>query len=107
HVPCDVVTMVCAWGPDDPRTTAEIERLMDHWYERSVAAEPPTAPAHAVPAKRVGSEGAKASTAASRPTLAMSSRELAALLALTPEQQAVVSTLVRQADLVVTADAPA
>jgi hypothetical protein len=35
----------------------------------------------------------------------MSSSELTALLSLTPEQQAMLTTLVRQADIVVTAEA--
>lgn len=83
EVPPDVVAMVCGWGPDDPRTEDEIERLI----EQRLAAAPAAA------------SGGRAVTA-----LTMSSGEFAAVLSLTPEQQAVLSTLVRQADVTVTSD---
>ena len=79
-VPRDVLAIVCGWGPDDPRTQAEIERLIDQRY---------AAPGAAGQAANV---------------LTMSSSEFAAVLSLTPEQAAVLSTLVRQADVTVTAD---
>jgi hypothetical protein len=79
-VPRDVVEMVCGWGPDDPRTVAEIDRLMS---QRQVAPMP---------------------AAGSGAGLVMSSSEFAAVLSLTPEQQSVLATLVRQADIVVAAD---
>jgi hypothetical protein len=75
-VPRDVVAIVCEWGSDDPRTQVEIERLV---------------------AYRPG-DGARPVAA-----LAMSSAEFAAVLSLTPEQQSVLATLVRQADITVTA----
>jgi hypothetical protein len=82
-VPRDVVAIVCDWGPDDPRTEAEIERLIEQRYATGA---PPPAVAH--------------STAA----LVMSSSEFAAVLSLTAEQAAILATLVRQADITVTAD---
>ncbi len=81
-VPRDVVAMVCGWGAGDPRTLAEIERLTAQRQETS-----------------------RAPAALSVAGLTMSSSEFAAVLSLTPEQQAVLSTLVRQADIVVAADA--
>lgn len=80
-VPRDVVAIVCDWGADDPRTEAEIERLIDQRYAAGAAP--------------VG-----------RPTaaLVMSSSEFAAVLSLTPDQAAVLATLVRQADITVAAD---
>jgi hypothetical protein len=77
EVPRDVVAIVCGWGRDDPRTAAEVERLI---VARFATARRAAAPA----------------------ALAMSSGEFAAMLSLTPEQQAVLATLVRQADLTVT-----
>jgi hypothetical protein len=94
QVPHDVVAMVSGWGADDPRTLAEIERLMDQRYgPPSIVAEPASTPARGTP-----------TVAADRPTLAMSSGELTALLSLTPDQQAALATLVRQADVVVPAE---
>jgi hypothetical protein len=101
-VPRDVVTMVSKWGRNDPRTLAEIERLMDQRHgQRSVSAKPPSGPARAVPAEPRRSSRGALGTDANRPSLAMSSGELTALLSLTPDQQAVLTTLVRQADIVV------
>jgi hypothetical protein len=77
-VPRDVVSIVCEWGPDDPRTRAEIDRLV---ARRPAGGDPGAA--------RVGA-------------LTMSSGELALLLSLTPDQRAALATLVRQADLTVT-----
>jgi hypothetical protein len=79
-VPRDVLAVVCTWGPDDPRTEAEIARLIDQRFAGAAAA------------------GRQANL------LTMSSSEFAAVLSLTPEQAAVLSTLVRQADVTVTAD---
>jgi hypothetical protein len=99
QVPSDVIAIVTGWGPDDPRTLAEIERLMDHRYGvRSVPPEPTTTSAKAEPSE-------SSSRAPDRPWLAMSSSEFTAVLSLTPEQQAVLTTLVRQADVVVASDA--
>lgn len=105
QVPRDVVAIVSGWGPDDPRTLAEIERLMDQRYRPGAAAAMPVATAApAVPAEPSVPSRAAVSEVPHRPELAMSSRELTALLSLTPEQQAMLTTLVRQADIVVAAD---
>jgi hypothetical protein len=102
QVPRDVVAIVTGWGPDDPRTLAEIEALMDHRYGASTVEPAPTpAAASAAPSP----EPRMAVGSGDRPGLAMSSSELAAVLSLTPEQQAVLGTLVRQADIVVVSDA--
>jgi hypothetical protein len=106
EVPRDVVAMVSTWGPHDPRTLAEIERLIHQRYgQRSAATQAPTTPAHSVSAKSPRSSRGTVSAPTNRPTLAMSSSELTAMLSLTPDQQIVLSTLVRRADIVVAADA--
>jgi hypothetical protein len=75
-IPWDVVTMLCEWGPHDPRTQKEIDALLD---------------------------GRLPGAAASRPgRLRMTADELAALLQLTPEQGKLLATLVRQADVTIT-----
>jgi hypothetical protein len=112
QVPLDVVAMVCRWGSDDPRTLAEIERLMDQRYRTPVAPVDAVGTAtHRVddsPPTTDAATGAQANraTPANRATLAMSSCEFSAVLSLTPEQHAVLATLVRQADIVVVADEP-
>jgi hypothetical protein len=77
-IPWDVVTMLCEWGPDDPRTQHEVDALLDARFE--VAGELPA-------------RGSR---------LQMSADELAALLQLTPEQGKLLNTLVRQADVTIT-----
>jgi hypothetical protein len=76
-IPRDVLAIVCGWGREDPRTASEVERLITARYATTSRTNAPAA-------------------------LAMTSDELAAMLSLTPEQQAVLGTLVRQADLRVT-----
>ncbi|HEY3630851.1 MAG TPA: hypothetical protein VGL21_08115 [Jatrophihabitantaceae bacterium] len=77
-IPWDVVTMLCEWGPDDPRTQHEVDALLDARFE--VAGELPA-------------RGSR---------LQMSADELAALLQLTPDQGKLLNTLVRQADVTIT-----
>lgn len=107
EVPVDVVAMVCRWGSDDPRTLAEIERLLDQRYQTPVtsvaAVDIATHRVDDPPPTTDAATGAHANraTPATRATLAMSSREFSAVLSLTPEQQAVLATLVRQANIVV------
>jgi hypothetical protein len=102
QIPSDVVAIVSGWGPDDPRSAAEIERLMDQRYPPpDPQATSPVAAPHDAPVE----PDAAARAVSNRSTLAMSSSELTALLSLTPEQQAMLTTLVRQADIVVTAEA--
>ena len=78
-IPWDVIVMLCEWGPDDPRTQKEIEALLDGRLRDGIGTS-------------------------SRPgRLHMSADELAALLQLTPEQTKLLNTLVRQADVTITA----
>jgi hypothetical protein len=77
-IPWDVVTMLCEWGPDDPRTQHEVDALLDARFEV----------ADGSPAR-----GGR---------LQMSADELAALLQLTPDQGKLLNTLVRQADVTIT-----
>ena len=83
-IPWDVVTMLCEWGPDDPRTQTEIDALLNARFD-------PAAPRE---------RSADASGAALR----MTADELAALLQLTPEQSKLLGTIVRQADVTITAE---
>src|SRR5882757_4019672 len=76
-IPWDVVAMLCEWGPDDPRTQTEIDALLDG---RLAASDSPP----------------------STPRLLMTADELADLVQLTAEQRALLSTLVRQADVTIT-----
>src|SRR2546429_296010 len=77
-IPWDVVTMLCEWGPDDPRTQHEVDALLDARF----------AAADSLPTRGGG--------------LQMSADELAALLQLTPDQGKLLNTLVRQADVTIT-----
>jgi hypothetical protein len=79
QIPRDVVTMLCGWGPDDPRTQLEIDALLDG---------------------RLGGGSPRPARASG---LRMSATELTALLQLTPEQGRLLETLVRQADITITA----
>jgi len=78
-IPWDVVSMLCEWGPDDPRTQHEVDALLDARFE----------PASDTAPGRAG-------------RLQMSADELAALLQLTPDQGKLLNTLVRQADVTIT-----
>jgi hypothetical protein len=73
-IPWDVVAMLCEWGPDDPRTQTEVDALLDGRLGDSTPTEP---------------------------RLQMSADELAGLLQLTPDQRALLNTLVRQADVTI------
>jgi hypothetical protein len=82
-IPWDVVAMLCEWGPYDPRTQKEIDALLDG---------------------RVGDRRVR-EAGSSRPSrLQMSADELTALLQLTPEQGKLLNTLVRQADVTISAE---
>jgi hypothetical protein len=78
-IPWDVVTMLCEWGPDDPRTQHEVDALLDARFDRAADESP-------------GRGG----------RLQLSADELAALLQLTPDQDKLLNTLVRQADVTIT-----
>jgi hypothetical protein len=82
-IPWDVVAMLCEWGPDDPRTQTEVDALLDARFDPSLERARTAAPVAA--------------------GLRMTADELAALLQLTPEQSKLLATLVRQADVTITA----
>jgi len=89
QLPRDVVAITASWGPDDPRTEAEIEKLLDQRF--GPVTSPADSPHPAVGQRRRGQ-------------LSMSSAEFTALLSLTPEQAGVLRTLVRQTDVVISGD---
>jgi hypothetical protein len=86
QLPRDVVVIVAGWGPDDPRTAAEIDTLLEQRFGSAAARRP---------------DPAVASERGPRAALLMSSAEFTAMLNLTPEQCAVLDTLIRQADVTV------
>jgi hypothetical protein len=97
RIPRDVVAMITGWGPDDPRTALEIDALV----EQRVGSPPrATKPSRA---RRGPGPGGSAQASSSGPgiSLFMSSEEFTALLNLTPEQRAVLTTLVRQAAITI------
>lgn len=84
QVPCDVIAIIAGWGPDDPRTAHEIDKLLEQRFGTGQPEDAsPAAPRPCRP----------------RAGLVMSSAEFTALLGLTPEQRGVLHTLVRQADI--------
>lgn len=86
QIPRDVIVMIADWGPDDPRTTKEIDALLDGRFGGT------TAPAASPPANQPH-------------RLEMSADELTAMLQLTPDQGSLLQTLVRQADVTITSTA--
>jgi hypothetical protein len=82
-IPSDVVSMLCEWGSDDPRTQKEIDALLD---------------------RRVGDRRGREAVSSRPGRLQMSAEELSALLQLTPEQGKLLNTLIRQADVTISAE---
>jgi hypothetical protein len=82
-IPRDVVAILAEWGPDDPRTRAEIDALLD---------------------SRFGAVTVDGQAARPGGALTMSVAELADVLQLTPAQGKVLATLVRRAGLSITED---
>lgn len=96
RIPRDVVAIISGWGADDPRTAAEIETLLEQRFG---------APSGSRPGPRAaGSDAAHRPDRDQAAGLRMSSAEFGALLNLAPEQRAVLSTLVRQAEITISAD---
>jgi hypothetical protein len=97
HVPADVVAVIASWGPDDPRTSAEIDALLEQRFGTATirATWPPARPEQAstppAPAPDPGTG------------LTMSADEFGALLNLSPDQHNVLATLVRQTAIVINA----
>lgn len=136
QVPRDVVTIIASWGADDPRTVAEIETLLDQRFGSTVpGAVRPMVRRHPVTEDSAGTDrpddsAGAASSASSASTdgeptqlvlpalgaslaaadgeagLMMSSAEFSALLSLTPEQGAVLATLVRQTAITIGIEPP-
>jgi hypothetical protein len=97
RIPRDVLAMITSWGPNDPRTALEIDALL----EQRVGSPPrATKPSRA---RRGPGPGGSAQASSSGPAISlfMSSEEFTALLNLTPEQRAVLTTLVRQAAITI------
>jgi hypothetical protein len=112
QIPGDVVAMIARWGAEDPRTASEVETLIEQRAGAPVREAAVLEPAQqtgapavpAVPAAPANDGvGAVAEPAAG---LTMSSEEFTALLNLTPEQCAVLHTVVRQTAITIGADRP-
>jgi hypothetical protein len=97
RIPYDVVAMITSWGPDDPRTAVEIDALVEQRFGSPARLAKPSR------GHREPSAGTTAQASSSGPgiSLSMSSEEFTALLNLTPEQRAVLTTLVRQATITI------
>ena len=98
RIPRDVVAMITSWGPDDPRTALEIEALVEQRFGSPPRLAKPSR------ARREPSPGVSAQVSGPGISLFMSSAEFTALLNLTPEQSAVLTTLVRQATIAIGCD---
>ncbi len=116
RIPVDVVTAITGWGPDDPRTTAEVDSLLQQRFG-AVALAAPAGPsaAPAGQAAPVGADPTPEPMPATRTAVApaplepvagllMSSNEFSALLHLTPEQADSLQTLVRQTRITISRD---
>jgi hypothetical protein len=119
RIPRDVVAIISAWGADDPRTAAEIETLLEQRFGSLTAGQPkPSAAAARSATAGVESEelalpglaipglaaSGLAASGQAMPVLRMSRAEFSALLNLSPEQRAVLGTLVRQTEITIAAD---
>lgn len=78
-IPYDVMSVLAEWGPEDPRTRAEVDALLDSRFGPARDAAAPSGPGQ----------------------LAMSADELAGVLQLTPPQAAVLATLARRGQLAI------
>ena len=114
QIPADVMAVVAGWGPDDPRTAAEIDALLGQRFGPPTATAVSTTPRHAErpAADRPDGDRPAAAPSLARPArpatdrggLRMSAAEFGALLSLTPEQCTVLASLVRQTTITVDAD---
>jgi hypothetical protein len=106
QVPRDVIAIIAGWGPDDPRTAAEIERLLNQRFGPATGdgPEPGAALDGRPPVTGPIEQPTPAPPPVTRPRagLVMSSAEVTAMLNLTPEQREVLGVLVRQADITIT-----
>lgn len=100
RIPRDVVAMITSWGPDDPRTTVEIDALVEQRFGSAPRLATPAPP----PRERTAGTRAQATPTRTGMNLSVSSAEFTALLHLTPEQHAVMMTLVRQATITIGGD---
>jgi hypothetical protein len=117
RVPDDVIAMISGWGADDPRSSAEIDALLEQRFGPANAHtdRPPNAPTAVTTPARVDPPGKRremraAATPAQRGTttpsadLSMSADEFIALINLSPDQQRVLALLVRQATITIYAE---
>lgn len=93
RVPFDVVSAITSWGPDDPRTGAEVDSLLAQRFgpargQAGAETEPVRSGRHQVADDAAG--------------LLMSSEEFIALLHLSPGQSDSLMTLVRQTRITIT-----
>lgn len=107
HVPVDVIAVIAGWGPDDPRTAAEIAALLEQRFGAVAPVTASSATARPADDQRVPSGTVRAaSPPATDGGLTMSAEEFNALLKLSPEQHRVLATLVRQTTITINAEAP-
>jgi hypothetical protein len=102
RLPRDVLAVLAGWGPDDPRTHAEIDQLLDLRYGPPLPAQ--AAPAAPGPPRPVLLPPPATASAGPKARLTLSRTEFAAVLALTPEQHDVFAALTREADILIRAD---
>jgi hypothetical protein len=126
RIPADVIGVIAGWGPSDPRTTAEIDALLEQRFGSVAtamaagraagaptrAADPdsdPDSDPHSASDSGAG-RGFDACYSAAEPpdgadraegVLTLTSAEFVALLHLTPQQGSTLQTLVRQAAIVI------
>ncbi|MEO6500922.1 MAG: hypothetical protein ABIQ09_03325 [Jatrophihabitantaceae bacterium] len=108
RVPRDVVAIISGWGAEDPRTVAEIETLLEQRFGsvvngRSGSGARPAEPATSGTATNRPETARFPTSGTAASGLRMSSAEFGALLNLSPEQCAVLGTLMRQTEITITA----
>lgn len=108
HIPRDVVAIISGWGPEDPRTAAEIDTLLQQRFgssnDHAGPAAVPVANGSPAAAEPTGAGRTESTAGPSGAGLRMSSAEFCALLNLAPEQRAVLGTLVRQTEITIAAE---
>lgn len=98
QVPSDALAVVAGWGPDDPRTYAEIAHLLDPRFGPPPFVDPQ------VPPRPVPLPGPPAQSLRTAAQLTLSRTEFAAMLALTRPQRDVFAALTREANILICAD---
>ena len=94
-VPLDVLTVIADWGPDDPRTVAEIDELLTSRFGPATCSQAPTAN------RPAASDGTRPGSPTGR--LTMTVADAAQVLRLDDDQTRALASLVRDATITLTA----